>query len=719
MYYDVAIGATAGLIQGACDCDSIGRCEHVGALLLNWIHDPQDFVRGDGAPSSGIVDFIRELIAEVEGERQIETGERASVSNEAQPNLVDTTAMTAQIEQAVKRDLRELLAQQTVKQLRAIARRRGWKLRGTRKDELLDQLVQFYLEAQDTADLVAARNDNDRLAIEFLALRASTLPAPESVVRKTVRSFERRRTEKEITATLQGLQEQGLIFEAKDYASRTYRMPAIVARQLPSWPKLLTIFKGDPAMLDVRQSPLFALTQVAYQVWQYLRESPAPKKARTLPALTWIEQQWPSLQGWLNPADEVAELEQMGSRFWYLAAQQHIGVQPLPPALSDADLAELRQRTAVSDDILDFVFSLLSAMDLVQWDYSSEVETNENGMTAFLSYSDADRLGVLTTAWMQQSWWTEMALVLRHVKHIRLRRSLQLGSFAYSDLNQELVRARMIVVTLLRRLSPGTWYGVPDFRRLLRRFWPDYLHAGLAMHQRHWWLETAGSDYHLSPDKTADWEAGYAPFVTACLEGPLAWLGVVTLGYDRQGLAALQITDMGAYLLGLRESYGEAASEPTGPALTVHDDGTVLARTGYAMAGAYDLLNIVGQLETTSAQEFRYRITAATAQRAFDRGWTGQAILDELERHSTGPVPEPLRRRMLAWAEGYGQVHLYDEVTLIEFADDFALQELLASTSLAQHLVYRFSSRLIAIKIEAVDTLHDELVRLGHTPRVA
>jgi hypothetical protein len=717
LYYDVAIGVTDDLVQAACNCDSPGHCEHVGAVLLNWINDPQEFVLVGDAPPSGFLDFVRDLIADREGEEPIGARHRAPALEEALPGPGDATAFAAQMEAAVEKDLRELLAKQTVRQLRVIARRRGWKLRGTRKDELLDQLLQLYLEAQDTADLVSVLDDSHRVVIEFLALRASAIPAPEGVVRKTIRSLQVRRSDREVTAVLQDLQELGLVFVVKSYAGAAYRMPAVVVRQLPSWPDLLASFKGDPARLDVRQSPVFALTQVAYQAWQYLQEPPTPKKARALPKPTWIEQQWPGLQGWLNPADELAELERMGSRFWYRVRQLHISVQPLPPALSEADLAELRQRTAVTDDILDFVLSLLTSMGLVQWNYGSQVQINEDGMTSFLSHSDVDRLWVFTAAWMNLNWWTEMALVLRHMNHLRLCRNLELVSFTYSDLTQELAQARMIVVTLLRRLSPGEWYGVADFRRLLRRFWPDYLHAGATL-PRLWWLEAAGSDYRLSPDKTADWEAGYAPFVTACLEGPLAWLGVVTLGYDRQGLAAFQITDLGAYLLGLRKSYDQAVTEPAGLALTIHGDGTVLARTGYATVGAYDLLNVVGQLEATSAEQFRYRITAATAQCAFDRGWTGQAILGELEKHSDSPVPEPLRDRILTWAEGYGQVHLYDEVTLVEFADDFALRELLASTSLAQHLVYQFSPRLVAIKTESVDALRDELVHLGHTPRI-
>lgn len=716
-FYDVAIAVSADLIRAACDCNSVDYCEHIGAVLLNWIHDAQDFVPDGDAPPSGILDFVWGLIADVESKESIESGDRASAFDQALRNLGNAETLARQMEQAVEQDLRGLLWEQTVKQLRAIARHRGWKLHGTRKDGLVDQLVQLYLDTQDTVGVVEALDDDRRLAIQFLSLRASVMPTPESVVKKTICRFKGRRSEKEAAAILRDLQELGLVFEAKGYADTTYRMPLAVARQLPPWPNLLAPFKGDPARLEVRQSPVFALMQVAYQMWQYLREPPTPKKARALPKPRRIEQQWPGLQGWLNPADELAELERLGSRFWYLDLEQRISVQPLPPALSKADLAELRQRTAAADGILDFVLSLLTSMGLVQWKYGSDIQINENDMPAFLSYSDADKLRILTAVWMSLDWWTEMALVLRHVKHLRLRRSLQLDSFTYYDLSRELAQARMIVVTLLRHLAPGTWYGVADFCRLLRRFWPDYLHAASTSPQR-WWLETAGSDYRLSPDKTADWEAGHAPFVKACLEGPLAWLGVVTLGYGRQGLAAFQIADLGAYLLGLRKSYGEAVEELAGPALTVQGDGTVLARTGYATTGAYDLLNIVGQLEETSAQQFRYRITAATAQYAFDRGWTGQAILGELEKHSGGPVPEPLRGRILTWADGYGQVHLYDKVTLVEFTDDFALQELLASTSLVQHLVYQFSPRLVAIKTEAVDALRDELVRLGHTPRI-
>lgn len=717
-YYEVVISATADGVQAGCDCGREYVCEHVGAVLLNWIHNPEDFARGAATLLTDLLDYAPELMAESAGEALIAPPHLGATLDAMLASQAEASTWIAQSSQLVKQELRELFGEQTIQQLRAIARRRGWKLRGTRKNALIDQLVQLYLDASDTADVVEALDDDHRRVLEYLALRASMAHVPESLARSAIRRLKGRRSEKETVAILRDLQELGLILAGKGYGGTTYVMPAAVVQHIPTWPELLAPFAGDPAKLDVRQSPAFALTQVAFRVWRYLRQSPEPKKARALPKPTQLEQQWPPLQGWLNPADELSELERMGSRFWSHAWQQDISVQFFPPALPDADLDTLHQRTAAAAEILDFAFNLLTSLGLVEWKYDAQIQINEEGMRTFLTYPDPEQLRILTQAWMRLNWWSEMTLVLRHGERLRLRRRLGSFDMTYNSLIQEFVQARMVVVTLLRRLSVGTWYRVADFRQFLRHLWPDYLHADATSPTQRWWLEIAGSNYKLSPGRAEDWEVGYAPFATACLEGPLVWLGVVRLGYDRQGLVAFQISDLGAYLLGFQGSYGQVEREPPGPALTVHGDGTVIARTGFATTGAYDVLNIAARLQETSAQAFRYRITAETAQHAFKQGWTGQAILDELETHSSEPIPEPLREQILAWAEGYGQVHLYDEVTLVEFTDNFALQELLASTSLAQHLVYQFSPRLIAIQAEAVDTLREEFIGQGHTPRV-
>ena len=81
-------------------------------------------------------------------------------------------------------------------------------------------------------------------------------------------------------------------------------------------------------------------------------------------------------------------------------------------------------------------------------------------------------------------------------------------------------------------------------------------------------------------------------------------------------------------------------------------------------------------------------------------------------------IPETWRQRMATWSQNYGKLHVYDDITLIELADDYALQELLSNTSLQEHVIYEFSPRLVAIRPENVDTLIQEMEKRGYTPHV-
>jgi hypothetical protein len=71
-----------------------------------------------------------------------------------------------------------------------------------------------------------------------------------------------------------------------------------------------------------------------------------------------------------------------------------------------------------------------------------------------------------------------------------------------------------------------------------------------------------------------------------------------------------------------------------------------------------------------------------------------------------------------AWWNSYGNVRLYDDLTLIELDDDILLQELLATSSLPGALVDVLTPRLVAVEPAAVRPLLGEMERLGYTPRV-
>ena len=69
--------------------------------------------------------------------------------------------------------------------------------------------------------------------------------------------------------------------------------------------------------------------------------------------------------------------------------------------------------------------------------------------------------------------------------------------------------------------------------------------------------------------------------------------------------------------------------------------------------------------------------------------------------------------------EAYGRVRLYQDVTLIEFGDDYALAEMKAVTSLDKVMIAEISPRLVLIPKDAAASLSAELVKAGYTPQQA
>jgi len=89
--------------------------------------------------------------------------------------------------------------------------------------------------------------------------------------------------------------------------------------------------------------------------------------------------------------------------------------------------------------------------------------------------------------------------------------------------------------------------------------------------------------------------------------------------------------------------------------------------------------------------------------------------------HTVDPriaVPAAWQDKLSKWSRNYGLLHVYEDITVVELADEYALQELLASTSLREHIIYQFSPCLIAIRPDRVDDLVREMEGRGYTPRL-
>src|SRR5205823_4443429 len=127
-------------------------------------------------------------------------------------------------------------------------------------------------------------------------------------------------------------------------------------------------------------------------------------------------------------------------------------------------------------------------------------------------------------------------------------------------------------------------------------------------------------------------------------------------------------------------------------------DLTATVKLGRHDLTAYKLLEQIAEFQHVRSGEAIYRFDIHAAHGAFARGYTGADIVRELERLSDAEVPPAISRQWLGWWQSYSQTRWYEGLTLIELADDYILQELLAQTDLRQHLLFTFGPRLVAVR---------------------
>jgi hypothetical protein len=260
---------------------------------------------------------------------------------------------------------------------------------------------------------------------------------------------------------------------------------------------------------------------------------------------------------------------------------------------------------------------------------------------------------------------------------------------------------------------------------------PRVLHS--ASDSTVWWLESSRTGRQFGT-AFEDWQQSYGKFVLAMLQGPLHWLGIVQLGYaastagtdslpKEPTLVAFQLTEIGAYALGRYSELAEPQfpqSTSSGSSCFVSPDLTVSVVPDRTSLEMHNLLHSAGRLLDTTPDRFVYQLTAEGISRWLDSGSAETTVESLIVFLSDRCQATDTRwsEKLRTWEQNRGLLHIYENITLIELADDYALQELLISTSLADYLVFQFSPRVVAIRADGVDALVQDMEKHGYTPRV-
>ena len=652
-------------------------------------------------------------------------------------------------------EYRDMLAEQNINELRAIARERGIAIHGNRKEPIVEALASrfgsLHSVRAEIALLGTQPDANDLFSI--LTYLHLTLPPGYGLSAESIADLlvEKRwaKNGSAVRVQLKKLNRRGLLLSFSHRKVIYWILPQAVRTCLPRRPDLVPACPTDKSgQLQVHKRPSAHSSQMLYTIWEHIAQH-HPKR-RAPPPRQPIEDEWPQLKEWNHLASEIQDQTSYGTprgrQTYSSALSKHPLTIPVPAyRLCDIDhellgqllpkgSAELQPLAAhasgqtgagqarnVNEEI-DFCYTLLAELDALSGGPGEPILAHKERFQQFLKLAPSEQARTVLRTWTVGATWSEMEIVLRSSDDLRLRRNPAYASYKPSHLYLEWRAGRQAVLRLLSVLEEDRWFSVKGFLKTVYEFAPKLLHTH--SDRAVWWIESLKTKKQFGATFD-DWQQSCGRFITAILTGPLFWLGAVVLGYANEATAdgrepeAFKLTPIGSLVLGQRSTAAESEYQTArGAVVDIREDMTIDILPSHAPAQLHDLLHLIGDLVQATPERFVYRITADGVQEALEQGQTVESIAAALGQLSGSDVPTSWLDRMHTWSENHGKFHVYDDIAVVELADDYALVELLANTSLCDAIVFQFSPRLLAIRPETVDALVQEMEKRGYTPRV-
>jgi len=703
--YTVEIEVADGRVDAICSCpyDWGGYCKHVGAVLLTWIHRPQEF-----------------SVAEVEAEElEMETQEAPPPPGKAKAPWWLDESFEARRDQMLCQ-LRKDLSALKMQQLRNIAWRRGWHIRTTRKDTLTRSLAPRLVDQAEMARVVAGLSLAERQALQavlFLDNGEGIIGDDIAPVLQVTRKDARELLTSLVSLGLLMVVEGEFYIQEKHVYGPRYWLPAAIRASLP--PLAEAKERDAPPSDHVVASPPYALLTMVHHVWQYMAHHevhlrpPMPRPR--------MERFHRILIGWDYVPAELTQLQ--GRDFWSYGLDAALTIPPARFALNDEAMARLTPLCEGEPELVDFIYHLLLEMGLIA--PGSPVTVQQDAMYRFLRHSEAEQQALLARTYFRMESWSEMDGLRRRMGQLALRRSIRDVSFTPAKLRSDLLRARNLVLRACACLPDHAWADLEELLRPLRTVWTDFsaIPPSLSIRYRskaRWWAASETTGQRLHGTDLEEWDVAQGNFVRAIIEGPLYWLGLVELCRHQSELVALRPLGLADLLWDRRPVAVPEARVAIAPEDAISVDTaamTITVRPSAISVKAHNLLDHIARLEEAAPGRFIYRLSAQAVHETFESGLTLEELLHLWEELLPIPLPKAMRERLASWWASYGHVRLYENLTLIEFADDFTLRELKAGTSLGQHIIAEISPRLVIIPRSSVKPLMEELVQRGYTPK--
>lgn len=332
--------------------------------------------------------------------------------------------------------------------------------------------------------------------------------------------------------------------------------------------------------------------------------------------------------------------------------------QPLRPTWLPLDDTNLARRLRVPHPArLSFLYHLVNRLGWLRSDRPDRLRLDPR-TTEWLQADTPTQRAVLAQAWRDDPTWND----LWHVPGLLPEAT---GSWSNDPL-----QTRRALLSHFSCLLSTDWHRLADVVAAIKEHDPDFQRPD--GDYTTWYIRDAASGAYLSGFDC--WDAVEGALIRYLLSGPMAWLGLVDLGFEagQTEPVAVRLSAAGAVFLGLAAEAETAAERPT---LALRPDLMVLAPAALRHE-RFQLSRIADWVQ--SGDTYAYRLTPASLERARRQRIGVEDVLRFLERATAAPVPPLVRTALLRWAERGAEVRL-EQGILLHTSSAELLQELLAA----------------------------------------
>ncbi len=629
-----------------------------------------------------------------------------------------------ELQSAADEQLSEWLHDVKMQDLRHMAQEHKWPVKGNRKKDIVQQILAQLLDAGQAIKIFHNLDDEHQRVLRAMALldSESYIQAPD--IERVLSFWGKLERHQHIETYTRHLCKSGLAVEAQLFAphyAKSKLVPRAIVRRLPPLLEGALPDAANPGRLSetLCMGNPYALTDTVAQVTLLLEQSPMP--LRPPMSRPQLEKFHKGLEGWDYVPEEILQLGQR-LRTTY-QPDMMLTIPPPHPILPDGAMKQLLP-VAGNERRLEFILALLIASGILQ--PGSPVTPWPEVKTEFLKQDKLTQQATLTRVYFYMSNWSELWELLG--QQLTLKRSWRFRHLGPHHLRARLVGMRHMALRTLASLPPDKWVTLQTLDRLMQLVWPHFDYTTQPTFYQSqtlqpWILFRDNSKTPLDPDDAQDWRLAQGNFIRALITGPLHWLGLADLNYSGDELTAVR-------LHGLSELYWDRSAIVSAPRR--HSTPDVAERLADAVqidqhqinvqpsaidTQAHNLLDQIARLESATADCFSYHLDPQAAYEAFETNITLSEIEADWERLMPLPMPASIQSQLSQWWEAYGQVRIYENLTIIEFDDDYALAEMKAVTPLEKHLVAELSPRLVIIPDQTVDLLLGALEKAGYTPK--